>query len=94
MFTLFTTALAALVRLSVHGTENRRFNGNCFFILLASAFTALIFVLVIGSYLVSFLGVSYTWMYLGLLSVFCSFILNIRLRQWQIRGKAKHYGVL
>ncbi|MGV2874163.1 oligosaccharide flippase family protein [Colwellia sp. E150_009] len=107
MFTLFTTALAALVGLSVHGAANRRFfednatkeqlarfNGNCFFILLASTLIALVVLFVIDSYLASFLGIPYTWIYLGLLSVFCSFILNIRLGQWQIRGKAKHYGVL
>lgn len=107
MFTLFTTALAALVGLSVHGAANRRFfeddttkeelarfNGNCFFILLASALTALVVLLIIDSYLASYLDIPYEWIYLGLLSVFCSFILSLRLGQWQIRGKAKHYGIL
>jgi len=107
MFSLFTTALAAVIGLSVHGAANRRFfdedttsialarfNGNCFFILLASTSLALFCLVFTDSFLASYLGIPSIWIYLGLLNVFCSFILNIRLGQWQIRGKAKLYGFL
>jgi O-antigen/teichoic acid export membrane protein len=107
MFTIFTSALAAIIGLSVHGAANRRyfdesvsttelarFNGNCFFILLISTCVALFLLLFIDSLLADYLGIPTLWVYLGILSVFCSFILNIRLGQWQIRGKAKRYGIL
>lgn len=107
MFSIFTTALAALIGLSVHGAANRRFfdenttntqlarfNGNCFFILLASACIALFFLVFVDVFLAGHLGIPPAWIYLGLLSVFCSFIVNLRLGQWQVRGKAKSYGVL
>jgi len=107
MFSIFTTALAAVIGLSVHGAANRRFfdedttsialarfNGNCFFILLASTSLALFCLVFTDSFLASYLGIPSIWIYLGLLNVFFSFILNIRLGQWQIRGKAKLYGFL
>lgn len=107
MFIIFTSALAALIGFSVNGAANRRFfdeniipaelarfNGNCFFILLASTSLSLIILAFIDNFLAAYLGIPTTWVYLGILSVFFSFILNIRLGQWQIRGRAKSYGVL
>lgn len=107
MFTIFTTGLGALIGLSVHGaasrrffdesiteTELARFNGNCFFILLISTCIALFFLVFVDMFLANYLGIPPAWVYLGVLSVFCSFILNIRLGQWQIRNKAKSYGAL
>ena len=107
MFSIFTTALGALAGLSVHGAANRRFfddniseielarfNGNCFIILLVSTSVILIPLFFTKSLLADYLGVPISWIYLGILSVFFSFVLNIRLGQWQIRNKAKIYGVL
>lgn len=107
MFSIFTSALAALIGVSVHGAANRRFfdenvthnelarfNGNCFVILLASTCIALFFLVFLDDFLARYLGIPFFWVYLGVLSVFCSFLLNIRLGQWQIRKKAKAYGVL
>ena len=107
MFTIFTTALAAVVGLSVQGAANRRFfddntselelakfNGNCFFILLMSTSFALVLLLLVDTLLADYLGIPSSWIYLGVLSVFFSFLLNIRLGQWQVRGKAKAYGKL
>jgi O-antigen/teichoic acid export membrane protein len=107
MFSVLTTALAAVVGLSVHGAANRRFfddavtklelarfNGNCLIILLFSASFALLVLTVIDELLVAYLGIPVIWVYLAILSVFMNFILNIRLGQWQVRGEAKAYGVL
>ena len=90
MFIIFTSALAALIGLSVHGAANRRFfdeniipaelarfNGNCFFILLASTSLFLIVLAFIDNFLAAYLGIPTTWLYLGILSVFFSFILNL-----------------
>lgn len=107
MFNIFTAALAALIGLSVHGAANRRFfdndvsnielarfNGNCFFILLASTALVLLVLTFVDTLLASYLGIPNTWIYLGIVFVFCGFVLNIRLGQWQIRGKAKSFGFL
>ncbi len=105
MFTVFATALNAVVGLSVDGAANRRFfdqnvtcdqlkrfNGNCFFILLTSTALASFILLFVDTHLALFLGIPSAWVYLGILSVFCGFILKLRLGQLQIRGKAKSYG--
>ncbi|MFT6987400.1 MAG: O-antigen/teichoic acid export membrane protein [Psychromonas sp.] len=105
MFTIFLTALTAVVGLSVDGAANRRFfdqnvtcdqlkrfNGNCFFILLTSTVLASFILLFVDAHLAHFLGIPSSWVYLGILSVFCSFILKLRLGQLQVRGKAKSYG--
>jgi O-antigen/teichoic acid export membrane protein len=105
MFTLFVTALNAVVGLSVDGAANRRFfdnnvtydqlqrfNGNCFFILLTSTVLASFILLFVDTHLAHFLGIPSSWVHLGVLSVFCGFILKLRLGQLQVRGKAKVYG--
>lgn len=107
MFTIFTGALAALIGLSVPGAANRRyfdekvdnielarFNGNCFIILFATTLLSLIILSLVDTYLAEYLGVNVLWIYLGVISVFGSFVLNLRLGQWQIRGQAKKYGAL
>ena len=107
MFSIFTTALSSLIGLSVHGAANRRFfdedvtdtnlasfNGNCFFILLFTTCFALLPLFFFDVYLSNYLGIPPIWIYFGVLNVFCSFILNLRLGQWQVRGKAISYGAL
>lgn len=107
MFNLFTAALVAVIGLSVVGAANRRFfeedvshielarfNGNCVFILLASTLTALLALFFFRTLLAGYLGIPSDWIYLGVMSVFFAFMLNLRLGQWQIRGNAKSYGVL
>lgn len=107
MYSIFTTALAAVVGLSVHGAANRRyfdegvssneisrFNGNCLIILFFSALFSLFLLTFLDKLLSKYLSIPVNWIYLGLISVFCVFILNIRLGQWQIRGKAKSFGLL
>lgn len=105
MFTIFVAALTAVVGLSVDGAANRRFfdqnvtcdqlkrfNGNCFFILLTSTALVSFVLLFVDSHLAYFLGMPSAWVYLGILSVSCGFILKLRLGQLQVRGKAKLYG--
>jgi O-antigen/teichoic acid export membrane protein len=106
MFTIFVAALTAVVGLSVDGAANRRFfdqnvtydqlkrfNGNCFFILLTSTALVSFVLLFVDSYVAYFLGIPSAWVYLGILSVSCGFILKLRLGQLQVRGKAKLYGL-
>lgn len=105
MFTIFTSALASVVGLSVHSAANRRyfdddvtasklarFNGNCILILLVSTIALILIFGFIDELISRYLGIPIFWVYLGVLSVFCVFLLNIRLGQWQIRSKAKYYG--
>ena len=105
MFIIFTSALGALIGLSVHGAANRRFfdegvsntelarfNGNCLFILLISTVVGVFILNFIDLAVAKYLGVPNDWVYLGVISVFFGFVLNIRLGQWQVRGKAKLFG--
>lgn len=105
MFNIFIAALGAIIGVNVHSAANRRFfdndastielaifNGNCFFILLISTSVVLFVLTFINTFLASYLGIPPVWIYLGIVSVFCGFISNIRLGQWRIRGKAKSYG--
>lgn len=107
MFNVFIAALAAIIGFSVHGAANRRFfdedvsdielarfNGNCFFILLISTALALLMLTFFDIHLASYLGIPNTWIYLGIANVFCGFVFNLRLGQWQIRGQAKSFGFL
>ncbi|GLS89031.1 polysaccharide biosynthesis protein [Psychromonas marina] len=107
MFNMFTAGLASIIGLSVHGAANRRFfdkdvtntqlarfNGNCLFILLSSTVFALFVFSFFYSQIANYLGFPPVWIYFGILNVCCSFLLTLRLGQWQIRGKAKLYGVL
>jgi O-antigen/teichoic acid export membrane protein len=104
MFTLLVTALNSVIGLSVEGAANRRFfdknvtcdqlqrfNGNCFIILLTSTVLVTFILLFVDTYLTHFLGIPSAWVYLGVLSVSCGFILKFRLLQLQVRGKAKIY---
>ncbi|OFA32765.1 polysaccharide biosynthesis protein [Glaciecola punicea] len=106
MFMILTGALAAVIGLSAHGAANRRFfdndvsnfelarfNGNCFFILLASSSIILLVIAFLDNTLSNYLGIPVYWVYLAIISVNCSFVMNLRLGQWQIRGKAKSFGI-
>jgi O-antigen/teichoic acid export membrane protein len=107
MFTVTLAALASVIGFSAHGAANRRFfdegaththlarfNANCLIILLVSTSLVLCVLLFTSVFFASYIGIPVVWIYLGVLCAFCTFILNLRLGQWQIRGKAKVYGVL
>lgn len=107
MFQTLVAALAALVGLNVQGAASRKFFdedaqgeglrlfiGSCFQVLLLSSMAVLAVVAVFHDLLSSWLGIPAEWLYLSIGVSVASFIVNMRLGQWQVRRQAKAYGVL
>lgn len=107
MFQTLVAALAALVGLNVQGAASRKFFdedaqgeglrlfiGSCFQVLLLSSMAVLAVVAVFHDLLSSWLGIPAEWIYLSIGVSVASFIVNMRLGQWQVRRQAKAYGVL
>ncbi|MDH0140988.1 lipopolysaccharide biosynthesis protein [Aquipseudomonas alcaligenes] len=107
MFQTLVAALAALVGLNVQGAASRKFFdedaqgeglrlfiGSCFQVLLLSSLAVLAVVAVFHDLLSSWLGIPAEWLYLSIGVSVASFIVNMRLGQWQVRRQAKAYGVL
>lgn len=107
MFQTFVAALAALVGLSVHGAASRKFFdpdaegeglglfiGSCFQVLLCSSLAVLALIAIFHDVLSHWLGMPVYWLYLAVVVSAASFVVNIRLGQWQARRQAKLYGVL
>jgi len=106
MFQTVIAALSAVVGLSVHGAANRKFfdsdlseitlrkfNGSCLQILLLSTLVITIVIIELKEELGKALGTPVDWILLALIISFSSFIAQIRLGQWQIRKKAKYFGL-
>lgn len=107
MFQTLVAALAALVGLNVQGAASRKFFdedaqgeglrlfiGSCFQVLLLSSLAVLAVVAVFHDLLSSWLGIPAEWLYLSIGVSVASFVVNMRLGQWQVRRQAKAYGVL
>lgn len=107
MFQTLIAALAALVGLNVHGAASRKFFdadaqgdglglfiGSCFQVLLFSTLAVLALIAVTHDVLSGWLGIPADWLYLAVGVSVASFVVNMRLGQWQVRRQAKAYGVL
>lgn len=105
MFQILITALSAVVGLSVQGAANRKyfdknvtestlrqFNGACTQILILSAAGCALLLFFVKDILADYLNIPADWMVLGMAMAVAAFIVQIRLGQWQIRDKAKHFG--
>ncbi|WP_370555179.1 lipopolysaccharide biosynthesis protein [Edwardsiella tarda] len=106
MFQTMVSALIAFVGLNAVGAANRKFyedhssdelkeyNGSCLQILLGSSIIVFFVFFIFSSQLVAYLSIPIGWIYSALLFSFLSFIINLRLGQWQIRGEAVKFGCL
>lgn len=107
MFQTLVAGLVAFVGLNAVGAANRQFydhnntsqelsqyNGSCLQILLGSSILLLIFCTLFSDFLVEFLSIPSSWIYSALLFSSLSFVMNLRLGQWQVRGEAFKFGVL
>src|SRR5690606_3622461 len=105
MFQTFVAALSAFTGLSVHGaalrkfydcsgqeTELKNYIGACIQILLLSSSTIFLLVFVVGDYLSAMLGLSYGWLLVAVVASAASFVVNIRMGQWQVRRAILRYG--
>lgn len=107
MFQSLVAALAAFVGLNAVGAANRKFydhgnssrelshyNGVCLQILLGSSVLLLILCSIFSDLLVALLSIPASWIYSALSFCALSFVMNLRLGQWQVRSDAFKFGAL
>ncbi|MGN5130884.1 lipopolysaccharide biosynthesis protein [Aeromonas hydrophila] len=107
MFQTLVAGLAAFVGLNAVGAANLKFydhdngeqelskyNGACLQILILSGVFWLLLSVVFSTYLIEFLSIKESWIYSALLFSSLSFVMNLRLGQWQVRGDAFKFGTL
>lgn len=107
MFQILVTGLAAFVGLNTVGAANRKYyddvksldelsqyNGACLHILFISTIILLVIGTIFSQQLSEFLSIPISWIYSALFLSSLSFIMNLRLGQWQVRGDAFKFGTL
>ncbi|WP_370547726.1 lipopolysaccharide biosynthesis protein [Edwardsiella tarda] len=107
MFQTLLSAISAIVGLNTIGAANRkyydgnvdqlvlmRFNGSCFQILLVSFLFLSLVGILFKTQLARLLSIPDGWVLYAILVASFLFITNMRLGQWQIRNKAKLFGLL
>ncbi|CAH1535303.1 Putative polysaccharide biosynthesis protein CpsL [Vibrio owensii] len=106
MFQTLVAGLVAFVGLNTVGAANRKFydntneqelaqyNGACIHILFISTISLFFICFLFSELLVQFLSIPKSWLYVALLYSALSFVMNLRLGQWQIRSDAKKYGLM
>ncbi|WP_240309873.1 lipopolysaccharide biosynthesis protein [Vibrio cholerae] len=107
MFQTLVAGLAAFIGLNAVGAANRKYydddnnlyelsqyNGTCLHILLGSTLVIIGIVAVFSEQLSEFLSIPISWIYSAVLFSALSFVINLRLGQWQVRGEALKFGAL
>lgn len=107
MFQLLIAGLVGFVGLNTVGAAGRKFfdenvselelaiyNTNCLWILLFTGAITALLSLLFNEKVVLLLSIPSHWVYLAITVSFSTFIIQLRLSQWQIRGEAKKYGFL
>lgn len=106
MFQTLVSGLAALTGLNTIGAANRRYyddqtqnelstyNGACIHILLLSSIILILAATLFSTQLSELLNISPYWIYLAIIVSAGTFIIQLRLAQWQIRERAWNYGFL
>lgn len=73
--------------------ELKYFIGNCFLLLAATTAFAFLVVLILGRSLSEWLALDSRWLPLSVLVSSATFVIAMRMGQWQVRKQAKKYGV-
>ncbi|WP_376869692.1 lipopolysaccharide biosynthesis protein [Aeromonas veronii] len=107
IFQTLVAGLAAFVGLNAVGAANIKFydhnnseqelskyNGACLQILIVSGVFLLFLSALFSKYLVYSLSIKESWIYSALLFSALSFVMSLRLGQWQVRGEAFKFGAL
>lgn len=107
MFQVLVAALTAIAGMGVVGASGRKFfdkditcsqlqdfNGACFHILLISTLIISPFIIIFSDEISLLLAMPKDWVYISLAIASVSFIVQIRLSQWQVRNKANQYAGL
>lgn len=106
MFQTLVSGLAALTGFNTIGAANRRFydvqtqeelsiyNGACIHVLLVSSIMLFLVAALFSTKLSELLNIPSYWIYLAIIVSAGTFIIQLRLAQWQIRERAWNYGFL
>ncbi len=107
MFQTWLAALGAFTGLSVHGAaarkyydtgmdgqELKRFIGACLQVLAFSTLFTFLVVFLLRAQLATWLGLKPAWVLAAVGVSAASFVIQVRLEQWQIRRQAISYGML
>lgn len=78
----------------INNIELKQFNGSCVQILFISSIIAFISFLLFQKQLGDFLAIPTFWILISIVISSATFIITMRLGQWQIRNQAKWFGIL
>ncbi len=73
-------------------TDLKYFIGNCFLVLVATTALALLVVVIFRRVLSDWLALETEWLLLSVFVSSATFVVVMRMGQWQVRNQAKHYG--
>ena len=106
MFQTSIAALGAFIGLSVQGAALRKFYdkgqnenlaefiGTCVQILLITAVITCVMIFVFSGVLQDYTSIAFSWLIFVVVVCVSDFLVQIRLTQWQVRGKAVNFGLL
>jgi O-antigen/teichoic acid export membrane protein len=105
MFQTLLAGLGALLGLSVNGAAGRKyydehlsrqelkyFIGNCFLVLVVSTATVFLISLVFRDALAHWLALDTRWVLFSVLVSGATFVVSMRMGQWQVSNQARNYG--
>tara|TARA_R110002051_G_scaffold116772_1_gene190332 strand:+ start:21019 stop:22200 length:1182 start_codon:yes stop_codon:yes gene_type:complete len=105
VFQVWVSLISAICGLSVHGAASRKFYdyddpdsqmapfiGSCLLILILSSLVLFFFVFSVADWFSEVIGLSKVWLLVGLPFAFFSFLIQLRLGQWQVRKQPLKYG--
>ncbi|QPE17508.1 oligosaccharide flippase family protein [Providencia rettgeri] len=107
MFQVLLTSVTMFIGLNAIGAINRKyyddnlgnntlreFNGSCLQILFISTLIPLVLTYFLSKQLSYFFSIPTNWIYISIIISALTFLMNLRLGQWQIRGSSIRFGIL
>jgi O-antigen/teichoic acid export membrane protein len=105
IYQVWVALIGALCGLSVHGAATRKyydyddpdkemgeFISACIMLLVGSTVILFLLLLPFTWWISETIGLSRQWVLIGVLFAFCSFLIQLRLGQWQVRKQPKKFG--
>ncbi|MBI6191591.1 oligosaccharide flippase family protein [Providencia rettgeri] len=107
IFQMLLTGVTAIIGLNSSAAANRKFydenettsslreyNGSSLQIIIFSSLITFFLTFIFSNELSYFLTIPISWIYYSVIISSFTYVCTFRLGQWQIRSKAKHYGLL
>lgn len=106
MFLALSVGLTAFVGISVHGIATNmyyeygsdkcrqaKFVGSCIHVIFLSALTTLLVIIALSDFIQEKLGISQYFIFVSVIVALANSVIQLRLVQWQVRKKAKSFGL-